>query len=146
VAIEVTARGREREVCPFCRDGLAGEVDELFECPGCATRTHAACRREAGRCTTAGCTGPPPGAAAEAARRRVAATRRLAESTAARPAAQAPVPFEDDEPSLALPISLALAGLLGGGLAFLSGLNELAAVGVLWTAVVVLVSAVRLAL
>jgi len=73
VAIEVTAtRGREREVCPYCRDRLAGAQDELFECPACATRTHAACRREAGRCTTAGCSGPPPGAAAEAARRRLA--------------------------------------------------------------------------
>lgn len=127
MSISVTARGREGEVCPFCRCGLLGEADELFECPACATRTHAACRREAGKCTTAGCTGPPPGAAAEVAR------RRRAEATA--PAAwPPPAPASrSDGRSPAFPFVLAAAGLVVGAVSAAAGEWELAGLFVVGT-------------
>lgn len=110
VGIEITARAREGEVCPYCRDQLAATTDDLFECPACATRTHAACRREAGKCTTAGCTGPPPGAAAEAAR-----ARRVLDGGPR--AAPAPTASPRDErlrrALLLIAAALALAGLAG---------------------------------
>ncbi len=136
MAIEVTARGREREVCPFCRDGLAGAVDALFECPACGTRTHAECRREAGKCTTAGCTGPPPGAAAEAARRRRAETPPPATEKDPRPTAQGPIGVD----AIVLPFALSLVSFAGGALGCGSGLYVLSAVSAVWLAVAIVVA------
>jgi hypothetical protein len=128
VAIEVTARARDGEVCPYCRVQLASTADELFECPACATRTHAACRREAGRCTTAGCTGPPPGTAAEAAR------RRRVEATAPAPGRSPAPPRRGRSPGFAL--ALAAAGLVAGAASVAAGEWELAGLFVVSTLLV----------
>lgn len=41
--------------CPYCRDALAPDRDELAACPGCRTVHHAECLSEAGGCTVFGC-------------------------------------------------------------------------------------------
>lgn len=44
------------QVCPFCRDDLAGaDPADLLTCAGCRAVFHRACAHEAASCTTAGC-------------------------------------------------------------------------------------------
>lgn len=58
-AAEVRITGREgpaQEACPYCRDALGAL--EVVACGACATRHHAACLTEYGRCTVHGCGRP----------------------------------------------------------------------------------------
>jgi hypothetical protein len=53
--MQIVATQAQRAHCPYCKDGLAGEV---WNCPGCATTHHSACWNEHGGCVTLGCLAP----------------------------------------------------------------------------------------
>ncbi|MBX3471091.1 MAG: hypothetical protein KF878_29845 [Planctomycetes bacterium] len=52
------AEGRTR--CVYCRDGLAGDEDDLVACERCRTAVHAECWEEHGGCPVLGCDGRAP--------------------------------------------------------------------------------------
>jgi len=47
-------------LCPYCRDALAAETDDVDACGVCRTAHHRDCLTEAGGCTVFGCGGRPP--------------------------------------------------------------------------------------
>jgi len=53
--MQILANLAQRAHCPFCKDGLAGE---LWTCAGCATPHHSMCWNEHGGCVTFGCRAP----------------------------------------------------------------------------------------
>jgi hypothetical protein len=53
----VTLRVLPGQRCPFCRDDVSGQT---YACSDCKTIYHSACLREAGGCTTLGCTHAAP--------------------------------------------------------------------------------------
>lgn len=59
--VEVKARhmawtgGGASALCPYCKDELHPEAEELIACGRCDTLHHAACLEEAGACTVFGC-------------------------------------------------------------------------------------------
>ena len=55
----VWTAGGEEARCPYCRDALALEGQDVEACPACGTAHHAACLAEAGGCTVFACRGGP---------------------------------------------------------------------------------------
>lgn len=47
--------GTDHAVCPFCRDAVALDADDVMACDGCNTVHHAECYSEARGCTIYGC-------------------------------------------------------------------------------------------
>jgi hypothetical protein len=54
----VDESGRTR--CPYCRENLGGDEDDLVACEKCATVLHDDCWKEHGRCPLLGCSGRSP--------------------------------------------------------------------------------------
>ncbi len=52
--LAITA-GTDHAVCPFCRDAVALDGDDVMACEGCNTVHHTECYAEAGGCTIYGC-------------------------------------------------------------------------------------------
>jgi hypothetical protein len=50
--------GRTR--CPYCRENVKGDEDDLVACEKCSTVLHDACWKEHGRCPLLGCSGRSP--------------------------------------------------------------------------------------
>ncbi len=59
--VAVAWRMGDAILCPYCRDALAAETDDVDTCGVCRTAHHRDCLTEAGGCTVFGCAGRPPG-------------------------------------------------------------------------------------